>query len=105
MIVACLVPFTNTRQAAASFSLSGPPVAESETSTGRQGQEDETEREEEQEISGEKSQDPQRRFDRLPSTAVCQSYPIRIPSLRVAPRSDTPPIDPFRNGLGSPYRC
>jgi hypothetical protein len=102
MLAACLVPFTSTRQAGALLALApSVPVQDSPAP-----QEDDSEREEES--SGKEKQKASRmrlehragsgqHHDRVPPTAA--------PSLPKKPTHILHPLDPFRNGLGSPYRC
>jgi hypothetical protein len=105
MFVTCLVPFTSTRQVAAAFVPVGTsaPIAPAPL----QGQqEDESEREKESDgqakqrvshNSGEPSETP-RLLRRLPRTATVTHHSTSVPAALATP-------DPFRNGLGTPYRC
>jgi hypothetical protein len=103
MLAACLVPFTNIRQVGAI--LAHKPAAPSQTMPAQQ-EEDDSEREEQ---AGSKERAAHPRLERqLPSEQLLDVLP---PILTLGPaagrvaRSAPTPLDPFRNGLGSPYRC
>src|SRR5262245_54519323 len=102
MLAACLVPFTSTRQAGALLALA--PSAPTQNAPA--SQEDDTGREEES--SGKEKQKASR--PRLEHHASSCQYPERIPVIASLsppqkPSIDVRPVDHFRNGLGSPYRC
>jgi len=102
MLAACLVPFTSIRQVGAILALK-PAVP---TQTAPLSQEDDTEREEQ---PGSRERASHLRLDGpLPDQQLLSVLaPVLTPdssdsrSARPAPA----PLDPFRNGLGSPYRC
>jgi hypothetical protein len=104
MLVVCLLPFGNTRQAAAAIA----PLAPVGSPAPAQGQEEEDDSEREPQAAGKAKQrvthhrvgqeaDPPTLIDRLPPvTSVARPDPI--PAVPADP-------DPFRNGLGTHYRC
>jgi hypothetical protein len=102
MLSACLVPFTSARQAGALFALAPTaPVPNAPTP-----QEDDAEREEES--NGKEKQKASR--PRLEHRAGSGHHLDRVPPIACLclPKKPTlisHPLDPFRNGLGSPYRC
>jgi hypothetical protein len=103
MLVVCLLPFSNTRQAAAAFAPLAPVGSPAPT----QGQEEDDSEREPQSAGKAKHRvthhrvgqeaDPPAIIDRLPPVASAARSP-RIPAGPADP-------DPFRNGLGTPYRC
>jgi hypothetical protein len=102
MLAACLVPFTSTRQAAV-FALTSP-VSPAPTSPAPVSEEEETERlpevaaKEKTRRSGPPAGRPSAVSARPPHahpSTTPNTFPTRSPS----------PIDPFRNGLGCPFRC
>jgi hypothetical protein len=102
MLAACVVPFTSARQAAA-FAPNSPAVP-APTSPAPVQEEEDTQRQEE--ANGkEKARTPSPPPNR-PSAASAQtlySRPLTAPGTSPAPSPS--PIDPFRNGLGCPFRC
>ena len=101
MLAACLVPFTSTRQASAAFALTpATPLAP----TAPIQEEEDTQRQEE--ANGkEKARTPSPPPNH-PSAASAQSLyarPLTAPGTSPAP--SPAPVDPFRNGLGCPFRC
>jgi hypothetical protein len=101
MLAACLVPFTSARQAVAAFALT--PATPLAPSVPIQEEED---AERQQEVNGkDKVRTPPPPPNR-PSAAAAQTLyarPITAPGTSPAPCPC--PIDPFRNGLGCPFRC
>lgn len=101
MLAACLVPFTNIRQVGAVLAFKPAlPVQ-----TAPQPQEDDSEREEE--VS--KLRVSNLRLEKqLPDDQLLYTLPPILslgPPAGWATCSAPSPLDPFRNGLGSPYRC
>ena len=101
MLAACLVPFTNTRQAAGALAPFVPLAPAAPVTEAPGGEEDD-----------ERESDPSERL----TTEARHRPPVRertdvLPPARafhLPPRARTaPPVpaDPFRNGLGTPYRC
>lgn len=101
MFSACLVPFTSTRQAEALLALA--PTAPIQTAPAPQ--EDDSERVEQAGREKERTTRP-----RLGLLSGNDRAPHLVP---LAPRfkhrlkaiAGPAPLDHFRNGLGSPYRC
>ena len=101
MLTACLVPFTNIRQVGAILALK--PVAP--TQTAPVSQEDDSEREEQ---PGGRERAAHPRLERqLPDEQLLYVLPpvLAMAAAGRVARSAPTPLDPFRNGLGSPYRC
>ena len=101
MLAACFVPFTSTRQAGALLALAPTVPIQNAPAP----QEDDSERT--QQVGREKDRSSRPRLNP-------NSWSLRIspfPSLthshnRPATAVSAPvPLDHFRNGLGSPYRC
>jgi hypothetical protein len=101
MIAACLVPFTSTRQVGALLALA--PTAPAQNAPAPL--EDDSERSEqkgrEQDRSSRPRLDPRAGSNRhlralLPALGPCRC---------LKPLPGPAPVDHFRNGLGSPYRC
>ena len=104
MLCACLVPFTSTQRAACALAphvplTPGGPVNEAPAPV---NEDDERETDGKERLTAHAKHRPAIRTQvgSLPSAHA--SHPSRLSSVRT-----TPPIaaDPFRNGLGSPYRC
>jgi hypothetical protein len=104
MLIACLVPFTSTRQALAlaPFVPLTPLAPTNEAPTPAPEEDDE------RETDGKERFPAQAKY-RLPIRELIDQLPQTHAShRRFPPRArTTPPVaaDPFRNGLGSPYRC
>jgi hypothetical protein len=109
MLVACLVPFSSTRQAVAVCAplLSSTPIEPIGTTEPIQGQpEDDIEREEQTDGKaktrlshqrwGQEADPPQSSHRLIPGRATPRH--LGLPLAVAAP-------DPFRNGLGTPYLC
>ena len=105
MLVACLVPFTSARQAAA-FAIASPVApAVPVTPTPAPVQEEEENEREEEAASKEKARTaplPASRASTV-SSQLLYAHPF-TPHGTSATRSPSP-VDPFRNGLGCPFRC
>jgi hypothetical protein len=102
MLAACLVPFTNIRQVGAILALKSVVP----TQTAPMSQEDDSEREE-QPSGRERAAHLRVEGQSLDEQLLYVLPPILTAGSSVA-RSARPapsPLDPFRNGLGSPYRC
>jgi hypothetical protein len=106
LLVVCLVPFTSTRQAAVACAPVFPlaPAAPGESAPVN---EEEDERESETEADGkERLADPVRH--RVPSRESAGRLPLvhagHTSALVLCARAPSP-SDPFRNGLGTHYRC
>lgn len=110
MLLACLVPFTNTRQieiACARILPLGTAGNGSAPAPFQRQQEDDNERAEQvdnrakqrvcQHRLGQEA-DPLRQTARLHRLGTCAAQRNHIPAPLANP-------DPFRNGLGTPYRC
>ncbi len=103
MLIACLVPFTSAQQAAGALAPILPVVPVGNAPVAPVNEEDD-----EREVDGkERVSSPSRHYS-----------PVREPVERFAPAHASnrshltraravPPVseDPFRNGLGTPYRC
>jgi hypothetical protein len=105
MLVACLVPFTSPRQAAAALAPTPPatPVPATPTPTPLQEEED-TEREEE--AAGKdkaRTSPPPTHRPSVASAQALYAHPFTPPG--TSSTSCPSPVDPFRNGLGCPFRC
>jgi hypothetical protein len=101
MLATCLVPFTSPRQASAVVPTSVPAPA---LPTPIGGQEEEVERGEEaaaKEAARTTHPVPHRLSAPVRPSASSSAHHRRTPS----PVPTPVPLDPFRNGLGSPYRC
>lgn len=103
MLAAVLVPFTNTQQLELAL-LTGTPTPTQNSSLPVQ-KEDETEREG-------KGGKENTRLSTARTNPNSETLRISVhfpPIASAPPRSSIPsapaPHDPFRNGLGSPYRC
>lgn len=112
VLAVCLVPFTSSQQARGALAPFLPltPVLTSEIPVAPNNEEEE-EREERggrEEANGKERQAP---LSRVP--VLDREFAVLLPSLRAPHRPHvtkprtTPPVaaDPFRNGLGTPYRC
>jgi hypothetical protein len=103
MLGTCLVPFTSTRQAA--LFVSAPPVSSAPTTPAPPpSEEEETERG--QEVTAkEKARRSAALASRPPAASArpLHANPVALPSK--SPTRSPSPIDPFRNGLGCPFRC
>jgi hypothetical protein len=107
MVAACVLPLLSPRQVAAAFAflpVSAAPLGHLPAAP--VNEEDENERG----SSEERTADPrgERRPDRprLAEDRFAIVYPARTPSARAPlPPSRPTAEDPFRNGLGSHYRC
>jgi hypothetical protein len=99
MLAACVVPFTSPRQAGALFGLR--PVAPIQNAPAPQ--EDDSEKTEEVARAKDRSSRP--RVDSC-SNRLLHLLPLIVcaPPGREVPAAQAP-VDHFRNGLGSPYRC
>ena len=101
MLAACLVPFTNTRQAVGAFAPLVPLAPAAPASEAPVGGEDD---ERETDVKGRLATAGRHRPPARELTGTLPpAHALNLPS-RVRP---TPPVpaDPFRNGLGTPYRC
>jgi hypothetical protein len=105
MLLACLVPFTSTRQAVAAFALPTPAELPITPAPDPRQQEEENEREE---ADGKEPARGSGRAEHHPPPPH-HTRPRRPTTRRthaLLNRADIPyPADPFRNGLGTPYRC
>ncbi len=106
MLVACLVPFTSARQAVSAFAPFVPltPLAagSSEAPAPVSEEDDERETAGKERLSASSRQRPAVREhvgDLQTSHASRHAHPVGV---RTKP---TVPVDHFRNGLGTPYRC
>ena len=104
MLAACLVPFTSARQAMtlAPFVPFTPLAPTNEAPTPAPEEDDERETDVKERLSAQSKHRPPFRqlIDQFPNAhASHRRFPPRV--------CTTPPVaaDPFRNGLGSPYRC
>ena len=102
MLAACLVPFTNTRQAAGALAPLVPLTPVAPAADFPAGEEDdERETDAKEHAAPAKHRPPARELTDLlpPACAAHLHHPSRVRT--------TPPVaaDPFRNGLGTPYRC
>ena len=102
MLAGCLVPFTNTRQAAGAFAPMVPLAPGTATEAPGGEEDDERETDAKDHLTAPSRHRPPVRelTDVLPP---CCNAHLNSPSRVRA----TPPVaaDPFRNGLGTPYRC
>lgn len=102
MILLCLVPFSSARQAAGIFSPGAPlsPVNEAPAPVNEEDDERETADAKERIVSQSRH--------RLAGPTGIGLLPLasnrHVPLLRHLPTSPSA-SDPFRNGLGTPYRC
>ena len=102
MMAACLVPFTSTRQVGALLALA--PTAPTQNAPAPQ--EDDSERSEQ--IGREKDRSSRPRLDSrlgLQCIICSRSRSIHRIESPVEAGAGPAPVDPFRNGLGSPYLC
>jgi hypothetical protein len=102
MIAVCALPLAGLRQVAAALPPGPVPAPIGQLPTAPLSEEEENERAEEvKNRVGQRAEhrpDPPRTAPRLPaatSAATARAISSGCPS----------PADPFRNGLGSPYRC
>jgi hypothetical protein len=101
MIAACLVPFTSTRQAGALLALAPTVPIQSAPAP----QEDDTERTEQAGREKDRSSRPRLNV-RSCSVQILHVLPPAPSQIRLVKALPAPaPLDHFRNGLGSPYRC
>ena len=105
MLAACLLPFASARQAAAALAPVVPlapvaPPGESPPPPSEEDDERETDAKERPSAQAKHRPPVRELIDRLPPAHAAR--PTSAPRIRT-----TPPVaaDPFRNGLGSPYRC
>jgi hypothetical protein len=104
MLITCVVPFTSTRQAMAAVALNTPDTALPLPPSVPIQEEEDTEREEE--VTGKEKA----RSSPLPShrTRAARGHNLYAhPTTRFhrVITSSPSPLDPFRNGLGCPFRC
>ena len=101
MLLACAVPFTSARQA---WAATNPRAANTAPTPFIPIQEEEdTEREE---SAGGKEKARTSPPSRHPRAVRSQPlHPGRAPKLLAVVTSCPAPADPFRNGLGCPFRC
>jgi hypothetical protein len=101
MLVACAVPCTSTRMAVAA---TPPPGAPSQSAPIVPTEEEDTEREE-QNAGKEKlrTHASPSQFRRASQSAPVN--PLSGSAIRTVIPSSPSPADPFRNGLGTPFRC
>ena len=99
MLLVCLVPFTSARQAVSAFTPGGP-VHEAPAPISQEDDERETDSKERLTAQAKHRSHVREHVGNLPRSHA--SHPSRLSSVRT-----TPPVaaDPFRNGLGTPYRC
>lgn len=103
--VGCLVPFTGPRQAAAALRLS-PPVNLGQQLPGSPVEDDEEEQEEslaQKRLADSALPHSGERSRTTPGSWIDPSAVARPTSFAALPRPA--PADPFRNGLGTHYRC
>jgi hypothetical protein len=105
MLAVCLVPFTSARQAAVALApyvplAPGGPVNEAPAPVNEEDDERETDGKERLTAQAKHRPAAREQIGNLPRTR--SPHPSRLSAVRT-----TPPVavDPFRNGLGSPYRC
>ena len=105
MLAVCLVPFTSARQAAAALApyvpaAPGGPLNEAPVPVSEEDDERETGSKER--LAAQAKHRPATRERVGSSTGAHTAHPSRL-----SPVCTKPPVavDPFRNGLGSPYRC
>jgi hypothetical protein len=103
MLLACAVPFTSARQAWAAINPKAAGPASPAPFVPVQEEED-TEREE---AAGgkEKARTPPPPSHRPRAARSQPLYCGQAPLLLAVATSSPAPIDPFRNGLGCPFRC
>lgn len=102
MLALCLVPFTSPRQASAAFAPTpaGPVAPEAP------GQEEDGGREEEVDAGKGRVAESRAARRTLLVRSVTRLLPAQLPGhFSVCIARSPAPLDPFRNGLGSPYRC
>lgn len=105
MLVVCLVPFTSTRQVEIALAPYVPlapvlPVSEAPSPVNEEDDERETDGKERLAAQAKHRPPVREQIGSLPGPHTAHpSHP--------SPVRTTPPVaaDPFRNGLGSPYRC
>jgi hypothetical protein len=99
MLLVCLVPFTSARQAISAFAHGGP-VQEAPAPVSQEDDERETDSKERLNAQAKHRSHAREYVGSLPRAHASR------PTCRSSARTK-PPVaaDPFRNGLGSPYRC
>jgi hypothetical protein len=110
MLAACLVPFTSPRAAAAALALAPPPAAPLPApadgpAESEQAPEDDTEREEQAGGSKHAARAAHPAAGRPSAPSAGHAFPTRSPTISAPAEFPRVAADPFRNGLGSPYRC
>lgn len=105
MLAVCLVPFTSARQAAAALApyvpvAPGGPVNEAPAPVNEEDDERETAGKER--LAAQAKHRPATHERIRNSTGTHTAHPSRLSPVRTTPPGA---VDPFRNGLGSPYRC
>jgi hypothetical protein len=120
MLGTCLVPFTSPRQAAAVLALPNPapdpPPAGPQGLVGSQQHPEEDVLQEGgrggkqrvgvKQVGGSCAARPAApTHDPAPTRLVLPAFPARPPVGAPHPGPAPRPTDPFRNGLGAPYRC
>lgn len=100
MVAACAFPFAGNRSTAALLSL---PVAGNQlpSSPVRESEEEESERSEDAKVR------PGQRTEAPHTATIAPSVRLTFAPCRLncAYSDFSNPADPFRNGLGTPYRC
>ena len=105
MLLLCVVPFASARQAGSAFAPILPrlPLAPVSGAPAPVEEEDERETSERQERLHANSR--QRAFSRTwVGNQLIKRHPLSAPQVSARPAAPFD-ADPFRNGLGSPYRC
>jgi hypothetical protein len=105
MLAVCLVPFTSVRQAEAALAPFVPgapsgPVNEAPAPVNEEDDERETDGKERLAAQAKHRPAVREQIGSLPRAT--SAHPSRRSPVRTTPPV---PADPFRNGLGSPYRC
>jgi hypothetical protein len=99
MLAACVMTFTSARQAGALLGLR--PIAPIQNAPAPQ--EDDSEKTEE--IGRAKDRASRPRIDSCSNRVLHLLPPLVCAAPRQEPVTAPTPVDHFRNGLGSPYRC
>ena len=104
MLSVCLVPITSTQQAACVLAphvplTPGGPVNEAPAPV---NEDDERETDVKERLSAHAKHRPAPRTQVGSLPPVHASHPSRLSDVCTSPPAA---VDPFRNGLGSPYRC
>jgi hypothetical protein len=105
MIALCLWPFSGPRQVAGTFGFSLPPIALAQVPNAPSNEEEESEAAEDGKNAKNRVASASEFRPEVPPVGFWLPFVSAPAPIRVTSSACPSPADPFRNGLGSPYRC